>query len=95
MNFQMFKLVLEKAEEPEIKLPTFVGSLKKQESFRKSSISALLTMPKPWTVWISINCGKFFKRWEYQTTWPASWETYKQVRKQQLELDTEQQSGSK
>ena len=64
----MFKLVLEKAEEPEIKLPTSAGSWKKQESSRKTSISALLTMPKPLTVWITINCGKFFKRWEYQTT---------------------------
>ena len=46
-------------------------------------------------VWITTNCGKFFKGWEYQTTWPASWETYMQVRKQQLELDMEQQTGSK
>ena len=68
MNFQMFKLDLEKTKEPEIKLPTSAGSSKKQESFRKTSISALLTMPKPLTVWITINCGKFFKRWEYQTT---------------------------
>ena len=45
---------------------------KKQESSRKTSISAVLTMPKPLTVWITINCGKFWKRWEYQTTWPAS-----------------------
>ena len=67
MNFQMFKLVLEKAEEPEIKLPTSAGSLKKQESSRKTSISALLTMPKPLTVWITTNCGKYWKRWEYQT----------------------------
>ena len=59
LNFQMFKLVLEKAEEPEIKLPTSTGSSKKQESSRKTSISALLTMPKPLTVWITINCGKF------------------------------------
>ena len=59
VNFQMFKLVLEKAEEPEIKLPTSAGSSKKQESTRKTSISALLTMPKPLTVWITINCGKF------------------------------------
>ena len=66
--FQMFKLVLEKAEEPETKLSTSTGSSKKQESSRKTSISALLTMPKPLTVWITINCGKFFKRWEYQTT---------------------------
>jgi len=63
MNFQMFKLVLEQGEEPEIKLPTSVGSSKKQESFRKASISALLTTPKPLTVWITTNCGKFFKRW--------------------------------
>ena len=55
----MFKLVLEKAEEPEIKLPISAGSLKKQKSYRKTSISALLTMPKPSTVWITINCGKF------------------------------------
>ena len=59
VNFQMFKLVLEKAEEPEIKLPTSAGSWKKQESSRKTSISALLTMPKPLTVWITRNCGKF------------------------------------
>ena len=95
MNFQMFKLVLEKAEEPETKLPTSAGSSKKQESSRKTSISALLTIPKPLTVWITINCGQFFKRWEYQTTWPASWETCMQVTKQQLELDMEQQTGSK
>ena len=94
-EFQMFKLVLEKAEEPEIKLPTSTGSSKKQESSRKTSISALLTMPKPLTVWITINCGKFWKRWECQTTWPASWETCMQVRKQHLELDMEQQTGSK
>ena len=86
----MFKLDLEKAEEPEIKLPTFTGSSKKQESSRKTPTSALLTMPKPLTVWITINCGKFWKRWDYQTTWPASWEAYMQVRKQQLELDMEQ-----
>ena len=95
MNFQMFKLVLEKEEEPEIKLPISAGSLKKQESSRKTSISALLTMPKSLIVWITINCGKFWKRWEYQTTWSASWEICMQVRKQQLELDTEQQIGSK
>ena len=59
VNFQTFKLVLGKAEEPEIKLPTFIGSSKKQESSRKTSISALLTMPKSLTVWITINCGKF------------------------------------
>ena len=87
-------MVLEKAEEPEIKLPTSAGSLKKQESSRKTSISALLTMPKPTTVWI-INCGKFWKTWEYQTTWPASWEICMQVRRQQVELDMGQWTGSK
>ena len=55
----------------------------------------VLTMPKPLTVWITMNCGKFWKRWEYQTTWSASWEICMQVRKQQLELDMEQQTGSK
>ena len=59
VKFQMFKLVLEKAEEPEIKLPTSTGSSEKQKSFRKTSIFALLTMPQPWTMWITINCGKF------------------------------------
>ena len=59
------------------------------------SFYALLTMPKPLTVWIITNCGKFWKRWEYQTTWPASWEICMQVKKQQLELDMEQQTGSK
>ena len=59
MKFQMFKLDVEKAEEPEIKLPTSAGSLKKQESSRKTSTSALLTMPKPLTMWLTTNCGKF------------------------------------
>ena len=59
VNFQTFKLVLEKAEEPEIKLPTSAGSLKKQVSSRKTSVYALMTMSKPLTVWIIVNCGKF------------------------------------
>ena len=69
--------------------------IKKQESSRKISISTFLTMPKPLTVCITINCLKFWKTWEYQAIWPASWETCMQVRKQQLELDMEQQTGSK
>ena len=69
--------------------------IEKQESPRKTSISALLTVPKPLTARITINCGKFWKRWEYQTTWTASWEICMQARKQQLELDMEQQTGSK
>jgi len=86
-NFQMFKLDLEKAEEPEIKLPKSIGSSRKQESSRKPSTSTLLTMPKPLNVCITTNCGKFFKRWEYQTSLPASWEICMQVKKQQLEMD--------
>ena len=68
----MFKLDLEKAEEPEIKLPTSVESQKKQESSRKTYTFTSLTTLQPLTVWIITNCGKFFKRWEYQTTLPAS-----------------------
>ena len=66
---------------------------KKQESSRKTS--ALLTMPKPLTVWITTKCGKFLKRWEYQIILPVSWQTYMQVKTQQLELDMEQWTGSK
>ena len=66
-NFWMYKLDLVKAEEPEIKLPTSTGSSEKQESCRKTSTSALLTTPKSLTVWITINYGKFLKRWKYQT----------------------------
>ena len=84
-----------KTEEPEIKLPTSTGSSKKQESSRKTSISASLTIPKPLTVWITTNCGKFLKRWEYQTTRRACWEICMQVKRQQLELDMEQQTDSK
>ena len=67
----------------------------KKGNSRETYISALLAMPKTLTVWIITNCGKFLKRWEYQTTWPAFWEICMQVRKQQLELGMEQQSGSK
>ena len=91
----MFKVDLEKAEEPEIKLPTSIRSSKKQASSRKASTFALLNMPKSLTVWIMTNCGKFLKRWEHHTIWPASWETCTQVKKLQLEWDMEQQTGSK
>ena len=64
--------------------------IEKQESSRETSTSSLLTMPKPLIVWITTNCGKFLKRWEYQTTWPASWEIHMRVKKQQLEWDMEQ-----
>ena len=69
--------------------------IEKEESSRKTSTFALFTMPKPLTIWITTNCGKLLKRWEYRTTWPASWETCMQVRKQQLELDMEQKTGPK
>ena len=67
--------------------------MEKAREFQKTSVS--LTMPKPLTVWITINCGKFFKRWKYQITLPASWEICMEVKKQQLELDMEQHTGSK
>ena len=72
-KFQIQKLDFKKVKEPEVKLPTSVGSQKKQENSRNTSASSLITL-KPLTVWITTNCGKFLKRWEYQTTLPASWE---------------------
>ena len=74
-KFQMYKLGLEKAEQPEIKLPTFIGWCRKQRSSRKTSTSASLTTLNPPTVGITTNCVKFLKWWEYQTTLPVSWET--------------------
>ena len=94
-NFQMYKLGLEKAEEPEIKWPTYIESWRKQGSFRKKSTSALLTTWKPFTVWITTNCAKFLESREYQTTLPVSWKTFKQVKKQQLEPYMEQLTSSK
>ena len=91
----MFKLDLEKAEEPEIKLPTSAGSSKKQESSRKNIYFCFIDYAKAFDCVDPTNCGKFFNRWEYQTTWPASGEICMQVRKQQLKLDMEQQTGSK
>ena len=69
--------------------------IEKAREFQKKSTSASLTMLKPLTVWITANCGKFFKRWEYQTTLPASWEICMQVKQQELKLDMEQWTGSK
>ena len=88
----MYELDLEKAEESVIKLP-FVGSSGKQGKSRKTLGS--LTVLKLLTAWITTNCGKFLKRWEYQTILLASWETCMQVKEQQWELDIEQQTGSK
>ena len=94
-SLQIFKLDLENAEEPEIELPTSIGSQKKQENSKKTSTSASLTTLKPLTVWVTTNCGKFWKRWEYQTILPVSWDICMQVKKQQLEPVMEQQTGSK
>ena len=94
-NFHMFKLELGKAEEPEIKLPISIGSQKKQQNSRKTFTSASLTTLTPLTVCITRNCEKFLKRWEYKTTLPDSWEICMQVKKEQLEVDMEQQTGSK
>ena len=69
--------------------------IKKAREFQKNIYFCFMTMPKPLTVWITTNCGKFFKRWEYQTIWPASWEIGMQVKKQQLEPKMERQTGSK
>ena len=69
--------------------------MEKAREFQRNIYFCFIDLPKPLTVWITINCGKFWKRWDYQTTWPASWEICMQVRKQQLELDMAQQTGSK
>ena len=94
-NFQMYKLDLEKAEEGEIKLPISAGSQSKQGNSRKVSTSASLSMLNPLTVWITTNCGKFLKRWGYQITLSVSWETCIRAKKQQLEPDMKQRTGSK
>ena len=75
--------------------PETILLFQKQENFRKTSTSASLTTLKPLTMWITANCGKFLKRWEYQATLPVFWEIYMQVKKQQLELDMEQWTDSK
>ena len=97
MNFQMFILVLEKAKEAEIKLTTSSVPLKKQESSRKKKhiYFCFIDYAKAFDCVDHNKLEKFWKRWEYQTTWPVSWETCMQVRKQQLELDMEQKTGSK
>ena len=85
----MYKLDLEKAEEPEIKLPISIGSSKKQE-FQKNIYFCFIDYAKAFDCGDHNKLWKFLKRWEYQTTLSASWEIYMQVKKQQLELDVEQ-----
>ena len=87
----MFKLVLEKAEEPENNIHC---NIKKAKEFQENIYFCFIDYAKAFDC-VTINCGKFWKRLEYQITWPASRETCMQVRKQQLELDMEQQTGSK
>ena len=94
-SFQMFKLDLETAEKQEIQLPTSLGSYKKQESSGKTTTSAVLTTPQVLIMWLTRNCGKFLKRWEHQTTLPASWEICMHVKKRQWELDMWQCTDSK
>ena len=94
VNFQMFKLVLEKAEEPDIKLPTSAGSWKKQESSRKTSIS-FIDYAKAFDCVNPNKLWKILKEMEIPDHLTCPWGTYMQVRKQQLELDMEQQTGSK
>ena len=89
----MFKLNLEKAEEP--KIANIHCIIEKASEFQKNIYFSFIDYAIALTVWITINCGKFWKRWEYQTTWPSSWEICMQVKKQQLELDMEKQTGSK
>ena len=93
-NFQMYKLDLKKVEEPRSNCQHPLDHRKRKNS-RKTSTSASFTMLKPLIVWITTNCGKLLKRWEYQTTLPVSWEICMQVKKQQLEPDMEQWTGSK
>ena len=90
----MFKLALEKAEEPEIKLPTFAGSSKKQESSRKTYF-CFIDYAKDFDCVDDNKLWKILQEMGIPDTWPVSWETYMQVRKQQLELGMEQQIGSK
>ena len=94
-NFQMYKLGFKEAEEakePEIKLPTFLGSWRNQGNSGQTSTSASLTPLKPLTVWFTTNCGKSLKRWEYHTTLPVSWKTADQ---EATEPDMEQMTSSK
>ena len=95
MNFQMFKLDLEKAEEPEIMLPKSVGPLKKAREFQQNIYFCFIDYAKAFNCVDHNKLWKILKEMGIPATWPASWETCIQVRKQQLELDMEQQTGSK
>ena len=94
MNFQMFKLVLEKAEEPD-QIANICWIIKKVREFQKNIYFCFIDYAKAFDCVDHHKLWKILRRWEYQTTWPVSWEICMQVRKQQLELDMEQQTGSK
>ena len=94
MNFHICKLDLEKGRGTRGQIANIHWMIKKAREFQKNIYFCFIDYAKPLTVWITTN-WKILKEMEYQTTWPASWETYMQVRKQQLELDMEQQTGSK
>ena len=95
MNFQMFKLDLEKNRGTRDEIANIHWIIKKQQNYGKTSTSALLTMLKPLTVWITTNCGKLFKKWEIPGHLTCLLGNLMQVKKQQLELDIEQWTGSK
>ena len=96
VNLQMFKLVLGKARGARVQIANICWTFEKGRELKKKHIYfCFIDYAKALTVWITINCGKFWKRGEYQTTWPSSWEICMQVRKQPLELDMEQHTGSK
>ena len=91
----MFKLDFRKGRGTRDQIVSIHWIIEKARELQKNIYFCFIDYAKPLTVWITTNCGKFFKRWEYQTTLPASWETCVQVKKQQLELDMEQRTGSK
>ena len=94
-NFQMFNWIYKRQRKQRSSCQHLLDHRKGKKVPQKTSASALLTIPKSLTVWITTNYEKFFKRWQYQTTLPASWEIFMQVKEQQLELDMKQQTGSK
>ena len=87
MNFQMFKLDLEKAEETRVQIANICWIIEKAREFQKNIYFCFIDYDKTLTVWITTNCRQFFKGWEYQTTLSVSWEICMQVKKQLLELD--------
>ena len=95
VNFQMIKLALEKAEGTRDQIVNILWIMEKGRDFQKNIYFCFIDYAKAFDCVDHNKCGKFWERWEYQTTWPASWETCMQIKKQQLELDMEQQTGSK